>query len=246
VIESGHYARLLLLLALLATQAFGQWQEMPVPIVAGHPFSADEVTPRKLSPNLTSAVSETSRVYRDSAGRTRIDVPLPRIPGRVPLPVIIDPVANVIYILNTDKNTASRSIYSLVPGQAVPTSDDPWKPPTAMGIYPLGFPLPTKKSEFLPVQLIDGFTAAGRRITMIFAAGTVGGVSQAAQESVEEDWYSQELQMMVLKQMHTTGSGDSTTRLENINRAEPDPLLFQVPADYTIIDLPGSQTAKPN
>jgi len=45
--------RLLALLGVgLISQAFGQWQEMPVPVVAGHLFSADEVTPRKLSPNL--------------------------------------------------------------------------------------------------------------------------------------------------------------------------------------------------
>jgi hypothetical protein len=30
--------------------------------------------------------------------------------------------------------------------------------------------------------------------------------------------------------------GDGSTRLAHINRAEPDPLLFQVPSDYTIVD----------
>jgi hypothetical protein len=50
---------LLMLLGLIA-EAFGQWQEMPVPIVAGHPFSADEVTPRKLAPNLTSASGDST------------------------------------------------------------------------------------------------------------------------------------------------------------------------------------------
>jgi hypothetical protein len=36
--------------------------------------------------------------------------------------------------------------------------------------------------------------------------------------------------------VHTTFSGDSTMRLENINRAEPDLLLFQVPPGYMIDD----------
>src|SRR5580658_4920067 len=80
--------------------------------------------------------------------------------------------------------------------------------------------------------------AEGRRITRVFPAATVGSSTRPAQESVEEAWYSQELQMMVLKQMHTTSMGDSTTRLENINRSEPDPSLFQVPLDYTIVDSP--------
>jgi hypothetical protein len=30
-------------------------------------------------------------------------------------------------------------------------------------------------------------------------------------------------------------TGDNTYRLTNINRAEPDPSLFQVPPDYTVI-----------
>jgi len=31
-------------------------------------------------------------------------------------------------------------------------------------------------------------------------------------------------------------SGVFTTRLSHINRAEPDPALFQVPSDYAIVD----------
>jgi hypothetical protein len=34
--------------------------------------------------------------------------------------------------------------------------------------------------------------------------------------------------------MSDARSGDSTTRLTNISRAEPDPALFQVPPDYYI------------
>jgi hypothetical protein len=55
---------------------------------------------------------------------------------------------------------------------------------------------------------------------------------------VNESWYSPELQMMLLKQGHQTLSGDSITRLENIDRSEPMPLLFQVPPEYTIEDWP--------
>jgi hypothetical protein len=93
-------------------------------------------------------------------------------------------------------------------------------------------------------QRIGGFMAEGWRITMVYAAASDGSRTRSAQERVEEKWYSQELQVILLQQVHTTFSGDSTTRLENINRAEPDLLLFQVPPDYTI-DEPESRTAKP-
>jgi hypothetical protein len=92
---------LLALLNLVAiAMASGQWQPMPVPAVAGHPFSADEVTPRVLSPNLKDIVPSTSRVYRDSAGRTRIDVAFPRgRAGPPPIAVILDPIAGITYSL---------------------------------------------------------------------------------------------------------------------------------------------------
>jgi hypothetical protein len=98
----------------------------------------------------------------------------------------------------------------------------------------------------MPTHLrIGGFMAEGRRITMVYAAAAgIGGRIRPAQERVEEKWYSEELQMMVLQQVHTTFSGDSTMRLENINLVEPDLLLFQIPPGYTL-DEPGSRTATP-
>jgi len=130
------------------------------------------------------------------------------------------------YILNTETKTARRSVYTPVP--ALPTTDDPWKPPTGRFI---GEPEPSKV-EPLGTELVGGLMAEGRRVTTIFPETA----HNVAQESVVEDWYSQELQMMVLKQMHTTALGDSTTRLENIDRSEPDPLLFRPPPDYMIVE----------
>ncbi len=87
--------------------------------------------------------------------------------------------------------------------------------------------------------------AEGWRITDVYAAASSGGRTWQAGERVEEKWYSEELQMLVLQQVHTTfsGAGDSTMRLENINRAEPSLLMFQVPPGYTIKD-PWSRTVK--
>jgi hypothetical protein len=206
-----------------------------VPTVAGHPFSAYEVTPRKLSPNLNSSETEISRVYRDSAGRIRIDPPAPAQPVavRAPLLVIIDPVAGVRYVLNTHTRIAQRSVFDQI--QRLPTADDPWRIPSSR---PFGMPELSTKSEALGTQAIGGFTVEGRRITSSYPTSE----HSVAQESVNESWYSPELQMMVLKQVHTTSMGDSTTRLENINRSEPDPSLFQIPPEYTIKDWP----PKPN
>lgn len=223
----------LALLSLAAiSMASGQWQPMPVPAVAGHPFSADEVTPRTLSPNLKSIVPSTSRVYRDSAGRTRVEVAFPRGQGAPPpIAVIIDPVRGMTYYLNTETKIARQFVYPPVP--ALPATDNPWKPPTGTWFIPGTKPEPSRV-EPLGTQLVGGLPAEGRRTTTVFPA-TAHSIEQ---ESVVEIWYSHELQMMLLKQTHTTAMGDSATHLENIDRSEPDPLLFRLPPDYTIEPSP--------
>jgi len=44
------------------------------------------------------------------------------------------------------------------------------------------------------------------------------------------------LKMVVLSKNSDPRSGESTTRLTNISRAEPDPSLFQIPADYEVVE----------
>jgi hypothetical protein len=50
-----------------------------------------------------------------------------------------------------------------------------------------------------------------------------------------EVWESTELKITALKTV-TGPSGTSTARLENLHLAEPDPSLFEVPADYQVVD----------
>jgi hypothetical protein len=51
-----------------------------------------------------------------------------------------------------------------------------------------------------------------------------------------ETWRSGELKETVLSRNVDPRNGESVTKLININRAEPDPALFQPPAGYTIVD----------
>ena len=203
--------------------ASGQ-QPMRVPNVAGHPFSADQVIPA-FPPNSKTIAPSIQRVHRDSAGRTRIDAPVPRVPASVPIVFINDPVGGMTYSLNMDTKIARR--YSYPPVPAVPTTADPWKATLRF----FGEPEPSRV-EPLGTQLIGGLMVEGRKTTTIFPETE----HRVAYENVVESWYSPDLQMMVLKQVHTTAYTDSVTRLENIDRSEPDPLLFRPPSDYTIID----------
>jgi hypothetical protein len=74
--------------------------------------------------------------------------------------------------------------------------------------------------------------ASGVRRTTTIEAGVIGNERPIV--IVSEEWTSPELQILVMTDFTDPRTGRSTYRLLKINRAEPDPALFQVPADYTV------------
>ena len=91
----------------LASGGLGQ---VPLVSVAGQAFSADEVIIQTFKANVhgVSPPMKTIRLYRDSAGRTREDVSVPRDPIATPFVNIIDPLEGVSYYLDTEKKIARR------------------------------------------------------------------------------------------------------------------------------------------
>ena len=96
--------------------------------------------------------------------------------------------------------------------------------------------------ETLPGQVIEGVKAEGKRTTTRIPAGTIGNDQDISITS--EVWYSPELQTVVLLKRNDPRVGESVTSLTNIQRNEPDPSLFQVPAGYTVRDAEGMIKAK--
>jgi hypothetical protein len=97
------------------------------------------------------------------------------------------------------------------------------------------------KKESLGTQTIEGVNAEGTRATLTIPAGEVGNTLPI--EVVDETWYSPELQIPVLTKHRDPRSAETTYRLTNINRGEPDRSLFEVPADYTVAE--GKMPPKP-
>jgi hypothetical protein len=103
------------------------------------------------------------------------------------------------------------------------------------------------KVEHLGSQTIEGVTAEGTRTTVTIPEGQIG--NELPIVTVSERWYSPELQVTVMSTRSDPRTGTTTYKLTNINRAEPAPSLFQVPADYTIHDLttaPRGYAVKPD
>jgi hypothetical protein len=93
---------------------------------------------------------------------------------------------------------------------------------------------PQFSHESLGSQTIEGVLAEGSRTTVTYAIGAVGNDRPIT--TVSETWTSPELKTVLLSKNSDPRNGDSTTRLTNISRLEPDASLFQIPSDYEIVD----------
>jgi len=87
-------------------------------------------------------------------------------------------------------------------------------------------------SEGLGKQVMEGVEVEGKRTTLTIPAGQIGNEQPIV--ITNESWYSPELQVIVFSKRDDPMAGTTTYRLTNIARAEPDPALFEVPADYTV------------
>ena len=97
----------------------------------------------------------------------------------------------------------------------------------------------TPVAEDLPTQNVNGVPATGHRTTMTIPPGEIG--NDRPIQVVSETWYSSVLKMMVKSSNSDPRFGDTSFELTNINRTEPDPGLFQIPADYTVSEAKSAQ-----
>jgi len=86
--------------------------------------------------------------------------------------------------------------------------------------------------EQLPNKSIENLLCSGVRRTTTIAKGEIG--NEQPIKIVSEEWTSIDLQVLVLTDSNDPRSGRSTYKLLNVRRADPDLMLFRVPADYTI------------
>jgi hypothetical protein len=87
------------------------------------------------------------------------------------------------------------------------------------------------KTELLGTQTIEGVSAEGTRTTRTIPAGEIG--NEKPLEITSEVWTSPDLKMVVLSKRNDPRIGETVYKLTNIQRADPDPSLFQVPSGFT-------------
>jgi hypothetical protein len=211
---------------------------------------------------------------RDSQGRTRQDTALPTI-GNLSaadaphLVFIMDPVAQTSYTLNlTDKTAQKLSMPS--GGAAGPVTaasaglgttrifvtqmgtasavDGAMPPPPQAGFAMhrevIGDEEAQVSTQDLGTETMEGLSVNGVRTTRTIPVGQIGNDKPIS--IVTEVWTSPDLKIIVYSKRTDPRMGEQTFKLTNIVRAEPDALLFTVPADFKIMDGPQSVIYRSN
>jgi hypothetical protein len=217
----------------------GRGGPRPAATVTGAPYSGVEVRTlqRVLAGGNTIQRQEQSTVYRDSQGRVRRETTRTTPDGQTATRVTIsDPVAGVIHELDV-KNKTAFTRPARFPSQ--PQMANAGRTQTMGAGRRPAQTGPNVKRETLAAQSLHGIAASGSRVTRTIPAGTIGN-SQAI-ESVREIWTADDLKVPLMIKVTDPRMGTTVTELTNINRSQPDPSLFQVPADYTVRKGPGGR-----
>jgi hypothetical protein len=225
-------------------------------VTRGAPYAAEAVSEfvQVLSDGNRIVRRTTTRLVRDSEGRTRRETI--GAGGTVETVVITDPVSGNTVVLDPATRTARRGGFAMAAmagargrGSAGGTvtvmqgGAGTWTSATqaevavtelartaASGARGRRGEAPPN-SEPLGEQTIEGVKATGTRTTTVIAAGAIGNEQPIT--VVSEQWFSPELQMLILTKHTDPRVGETIYRVSNIVRSEPDHSLFQVPSDYT-------------
>lgn len=231
--------------------------------VSGAPYSAEEMTQttQTLADGNRIVNTSKSKVYRDQQGRSRVEHTMGNIGGLTaaePQTVIMidDPVANVHYTLHPDTHSAEKvETNNSLPG----TKEGPMlaKHEAEMGHMKMSLDVAdgatvasgvgyktviassasstsntSRAEEDLGTQNMEGLQVQGKRTTTTIPAGAMG--NERPIQIVDERWYSPELQMNIMTKHSDPRMGDTVFTVTNLSRANPDPSLFQMPADYQL------------
>jgi hypothetical protein len=211
----------------------------------GAPYSAEAVTEstQVLADGNRINRKVTTRVYRDGEGRTRreeLDES-----GAVETVSIVDPVADTSYVVNpgpgalpgSDPASArgggkSVTMYKRSVKIAGPADEAKLKAEIDALEQPSRLERKSEGQgvrEDLGTSTIEGLTATGTRTTTTIPAGAIGNLQPIT--VVSEEWFSPDLQVMLLTRHSDPRAGETVYRLLNVVRAEPDRSLFTIPAD---------------
>ena len=220
-----------------------------VGVVAGNPFQAETVTTMTLGEGESVKTGERpGNVLRDRKGRIRSERVTAKykvktgddtgkeVESRIIL--ICDPVAQTLTELDPLGKTARVRRWSQ--DGTTNTWNQSQNYCAALFVF--------SDLEDLGHRTIEGFDTEGRR-RMKERERSVDARESETPEGAHDQWCAPELQAVVLQV--SQDAGREVTELKNIRRVDPDPSLFEIPQDYSILEkttwpypkTPGSDSA---
>ena len=218
--------------------------------VSNAPFTAQFTETSNLTDHQGSQGqrSSTSTVYRDSQGRVREELTLPTPPPRPPaatdsggapaapaaprgprtIVTILDPVAHTVTHLNADRQTAYvqnvPEDFFMHMQQRTERRESGRSPQHRRD---------NATTTDLGNKVMAGLSARGEQTTLTLPAPDGGSVHTMTRQN----WFSPDMKIEV-SSSETSDRGTHSNTLTSLNKAEPNPALFQVPAGYTTTNVP--------
>jgi len=99
---------------------------------------------------------------------------------------------------------------------------------------------PAVQKEDLGANFEDGLQLKGSRETRTYPPGAMGNDHPLV--ITNEYWYSPDLQLNIAVKRTDPRFGTQIVHVVNLHREEPDPSLFEVPADYKLVNENSAET----
>ena len=211
------------------------------PISASFQIESKQV----LANGSTITDTRTGKIARDSEGRTYFELTTVRsLEANPPSSTTInisDPAASYPILLMPDTHVARRfDMRHCTPerhSQRRPVTPETARPLWALrDLLTIRSPLPAIQKENLGVESIEGIPVQHYRETQTIPAGQIGNDQDLVITS--EFWYSRELRLNLKATRNDPRFGAETLTVSDVDRAEPPASQFEIPADYTVTDVP--------
>ncbi len=203
--------------------------------IAGMPYSADLVSESVQTLADGTHIKQPlniRKVWRDLQGRTREERQMGYVnkqgdKASFSIIEVRDAVEGCSYVLDEENKIAHRLATAAV------RSPLPTKAPMLSAAAAAKSKAEWTNEKVGPENM-EGLVVEGTKSTHTMPVGEIGNDRPLV--TTHESWFSKELNVTVLTKSSDPRSGDQTTRLTNLSRTSPDPLLFVPPPDYKIVE----------
>jgi hypothetical protein len=212
-------------------------QSIDVPPLTGSPFSATVSTEwtRVLADGTSATVKNHRVVARDSSGRIFEERRYFSADGDLkPTPLSAleysDPVRHEFVSCIPQQKTCYVSEYRRTALQAMPSGIGGLQACECASPHAPGYKV---SEEALGQKSIEDVDATGSREITTLPAGQFG--NEKAQPIVKEFWYSPRLGLNLVTRRFDPRSGAENFVVQPLSLNEPDPKMFEPPADYQVV-----------